>query len=130
MNKLTAGQLIMINQKLVKKKFDISEKTQILIEEIVQMPYEQNEMSLYKYKGVIQKASKLGSAISRIRPFDDRNDQTAVIAALTLLELNGIKMTDYKDNVSQLVQYFLIGDIESGCEWIRKRCVDSETAYR
>ena len=128
MNKLTAGQLLMINQKLTGSKEDVSKKTRILIEEIIQMPYEQNEMSLYKYKGIISKASKLGSSIARIKPFDHKNNQTAVIAALTLLELNNVKIADYEDNISQLVEYFLAGDIESGCEWIRKRRIDSEVA--
>lgn len=128
MNKLTAAQLVMINQKLTGNKADISQKTKILIEEIVQMPYELNEMSLYKYKGTIEKASKLGSSIARIKPFENKNNQTAVIAALSLLELNNVKLTDYENNVSQLVEYFIAGDIESGCEWIRKRRVDGDIA--
>lgn len=128
MNKLTAGQLVMINQKLTGNREDVNEKTRILIEEIVQMPYEQNEMSLYKYKGIIPKASKLGCSIARIKPFKQKNNQTAVIAALTLLELNGVKLTDYEDNVTQLVEYFLAGDLESGCEWMRRRRIDSEVA--
>lgn len=128
MNKLTAGQLVMINQKLVGNNEDVNEKTRILIEQIVEMPYEQNEMSSYKYKGIIEKASKLGCSIARIKPFEQKNNQTAVIATLTLLELNNVRLVNYEDNVSQLVQYFTAGDIESGCEWIRKRRIDSELA--
>lgn len=128
MNKLTAGHLVMINQMLTGSKEDESQKATILIEEIIQMTYEQNEMSLYKYKGIISKASKLGCTIARIKPFEHKNNQTAVIAALTLLELNNVKLIDYEENIPQLVDYFLAGDIESGCEWIRKRRKDSEVA--
>ncbi len=119
MNKLTAEQLIIINQKITDRT--VSEKVKKSIENIVEIPYEQDDMATYKYKGIVAKSVKLGCSIARIKPFESNNTQTAVLAALTSLELNGISLVNYKEDISQLADFFLSNDIEGGCEWIEKR---------
>lgn len=118
MNKITAGQLIIINRKVTGDTEHISDRAKNDVDEIIRIIYEQDEMFFYKYKGIVTKAVKLGSLISKTRPFRSGNDKTAVISALTLLELNGVKLKDYEEKIEELVDIFKKGSLEDGCDWI------------
>ena len=124
MNRLTAKQLLMINQKITCVDVKASDNLMKKLETISDLPYEQDEMFFYKYKDVIAKASKLGCSIARIKPFAEKNKQTSVVALLTLLELNGVGLEKYDDDLPLLVSFLEAGDLESSCEWIRMHKID------
>ena len=126
MNKLTANQLLMINQRITGVDVEASDNLMKKLETISNLPYEQDEMFFYKYKDVIAKASKLGCSIARIKPFTEKNNQTSVVALLTLLELNGVGLEKYDDDLPALVSFLETGDLESSCEWIRMHKIDND----
>jgi prophage maintenance system killer protein len=119
MNKLTAKQLLRMNQKLTN---EVDETPEMLnrIEEILHLPYQQDENAVYIYKDMIDKASVLGSSIARLRPFEKKNSQTAVIAMLTLLELNDIMMKNYENSIMELVEYLMEGDLLQSSQWVKR----------
>jgi prophage maintenance system killer protein len=119
MNKLTAKQLMMINQKLTGNNLDESSKEMMeKLEKISRMPYEQDERFFYKYKNTVAKASKLGCSIASIKPFPEKNNGTAILALLSLLELNRVKMVNYENDLKKLVNYMEADDDEKVCHWI------------
>jgi len=118
MNKLTAKQLLMINRKLTGEDAKASDELLKKLEEISKMPYEQDERFFYKYKNTVAKASKLGCSIARIKPFRNKNNQTAIISLLSLLELNKVKIVDYENDLTTLVSLLESGDVEKTCAWI------------
>lgn len=119
MNKLTAMQLLMINQKLTGQNVEISADAKKTLEAIASAPYEQNERALYIYRDIIAKAAKLGCILMQKRPFEHKNSQTTVIAILTFLELNGVKLIGYESNLSELLMHLNNNDMETVCQWIK-----------
>lgn len=119
MNRLTGKQLFMINQKLTEDNTDASETFMKKLEAISELPYEQDETLFYIYKDTIAKASKLGCSLARIKPFAKKNNQTAVLALLTLLVLNRIELQNYDKDIPKLVSILESGDVEQGINWIK-----------
>lgn len=119
MNRLTGKQLFMINQKLTEDNTDASEVFMKKLEAISELPYEQDETLFYIYKDTIAKASKLGCSLARIKPFAKKNNQTAVLALLTLLALNKIEIQNYDKDIPKLVSILEAGDVEQGINWIK-----------
>ena len=126
MNKLTARQLLMINSKLTGKEINVSEKLNKTLEDISKMPYEQNEMFFYKYKDSVEKAAKLGCSVVKIKPFVSKNRQTAVLAMLTLLKLNGVRIERYEKDIPQLVSFLDGDDFTNVCRWILTHKVEED----
>lgn len=120
MNKLTAKQLLMINQKLSDNYYGASEELMKRLEEISGMPYVQDEKFFCIYKNTVAKASKLGCSIAQIRPFAGKNTQTAVLALLALLELNGEKISGYESDMPGLVSLLNSGNVQGTEEWIKR----------
>lgn len=72
----------------------------------------------YELKDVKQKAAKLGNLIATRKPFKRCNEETAALALLTLLEINGKNMMNYSQDIQEL--YACLGDenTETICKWI------------
>ena len=119
MNKLTAKQLIMLNRKIVndEARFTINEEAKI--KEIAELPYEKDEEFFYKYKTTIEKSAKLGCLIATSEPFHKGNEETAMLAMITLLELNGYKIPDFELYLDELSEQLKSNDYEAVCSWIR-----------
>lgn len=109
----------MINQKLTEDNTDASETFMKKLEAISELPYEQDETLFYIYKDTIAKASKLGCSLARIKPFAKKNNQTAVLALLTLLVLNRIELQNYDKDIPKLVSILEAGDVAQGINWIK-----------
>ncbi len=75
------------------------------LKEIVAKPYEKDEELFYKYKRIVDKASLLGHLIATRKPFARKNQETAALAMLTLLELNGYRVINYKYDMEELFGY-------------------------
>ena len=118
MNKLTVKQLLMINQKLTGKEIHASAVLLETLGVISKMPYEQDEGFFYKYKDTVAKAAKLGCSLAGAKPFPEKNNQTAIVSLLSLLELNKIKLTDYENDLPALVDLLEAGNVEKTCDWI------------
>ena len=88
------------------------------LKEISDIPYQKDEELFYIYRTAVEKAAKLGSLIAIRKPFDTANRETAVLALLTLLDINGYKMTNYGKDVDELCALLEEGLIESTCKWI------------
>ena len=127
MNKLTAKQLLMINWKLTGNEAKASDKLLIKLEEISKLPYEQDERFFYKYKNTVAKASKLGCSIACIKPFQEKNNQSAIFSLLSLLELNKVKLVDYENDLTSLVSLLESGDVEKTCDWIENHKFQGDT---
>ena len=119
MNKLTARQLLRINQKLTNEEGDVSEMLD-QIEEILRLPYHQDGKFAYVYKNAIDRACVLGSSIVRLRPFEKKNSQTAVVAVLTLLELNDVVLERYENNITELLSFLEEGDLLGSSRWVKR----------
>ena len=120
MNKLTAKQLLMINRKLSGETTAVSDNLMKKLEDISKMPYEQNENFFYVYRNTVAKASKLGCSIATIKPFREKNNQTAILALLSLLELNKIQLTAYEAHLQTLVTLLESGDVDGTKGWIER----------
>lgn len=120
MNKLTAKQLWRINQKLTGEDAKASDERLKRLEEICKIPYEQDERFFYLYKNTEAKAAKLGCSIARIKPFEKKNCQTAILSLLSLLELNKIKLCDYEEDLIGLASLLETGDVEKTSSWIEE----------
>ena len=105
MNKLTPEQLVLLNRKIIaddeasvpQVKFDD-------LKEITEIPYQKNEELFYIYRTAIEKAAKLGHLIVLRKPFVKANQETAVLALLTLLDINGYKMVNYSKDIEEKIQ--------------------------
>lgn len=126
MNRLTAKQLVKINGTVTsRKKVPITDEKMKLLEEVVQSPYIQDEKFFYVYKTTIEKAAKLGCELYRNRPFDKGNGNTALIAILTLLDVNGFKLVGYENDLKSLANGIQNNDFDAVTTWIRKYLADN-----
>jgi len=125
MNKLTPEQLVLLNRKII-----ADDETSILqenfddLKEIAEIPYQKSKELLYEFRTVIEKAAKLGNLIVLRKPFAQANEETAVLALLTLLDINGYKMVNYSKDVDELCGYLEEKDIDNTCTWINAHLVD------
>ncbi len=119
MNKLTAKQLIMLNQKIVNDEARLTSEDEAKIKDIAEIPYEKVDEFFYKYKTTVEKSAKLGCLIVSNRVFNEGNEETAMLAMLTLLVLNGYKVSDFEQNLDELSEYLNTNNYEAICSWIR-----------
>ena len=125
MNKLTPEQLVLLNRKIIaddeanipQVKFDD-------LKEITEIPYQKNEELFYIYRTAIEKAAKLGNLIVLRKPFVKANQETAVLALLTLLDINGYKMVNYSKDIEELCRYLEEAKIDNTCKWINAHLVE------
>lgn len=119
MNKLTPDHLLLLNQKITggEKESALCVSYQEL-EKLSDIPYEKDREVFYELKDVKQKAAKLGNLIATRKPFKRCNEETAALALLTLLEINGKNMMNYSQDIQEL--YACLGDenTETICKWI------------
>ncbi len=121
MYKLTSVQLVWLNQKVVGDDHIIVESEKLKqIQEISNIPYEETEELFYRYKGTVEKAAKLGTLIATRKPFEGKNSETAVLAMLTLMEMNGFKMVDYQEHIRALMIYLEQDDKEETERWLER----------
>lgn len=119
MNKLTPEQLVLLNRKIIAD--DETNVTQVKfddLKEIAEIPYQKNKELLYVFRTVKEKAAKLGNLIVLRKPFVKANQETAVLALLTLLDINGYKMVDYKKDIEELCGYLEEKNTDNTCKWI------------
>lgn len=119
MNKLTPEQLVLLNRKIIAD--DDTAIPQVNfdeLKEITDIPYQKNEELFYEFKTVIQKAAKLGSLIATRKPFGRANQETAILALLTLLDINGYKMVNYSKDIDELCGCLEEIKIDRACQWI------------
>ena len=106
MNKLTPEQLVLLNRKIMADdEASIPQVNFDDLREITEIPYQKNEELFYIYRTAIEKAAKLGNLIVLRKPFVKANQETAVLALLTLLDINGYKMVNYSKDVEELCGY-------------------------
>ena len=118
MNKLTAEQLLLLNQKITAEDAGDRQVNFDELKEISDIPYQKDEELFYIYRTAVEKSAKLGSLIAIRKPFAVANRETAVLALLTLLDINGYKMTNYSKDIDELCSLLEEGRIESTCRWI------------
>ncbi len=119
MYKLTPNQLLLLNRKITDMEAQtISPNRFELLKEISETPYRQNKEDSFIYKGPAEKAAKLGNEIALKKPFERSNRDTAVLALLTLLELNGVKLKDYRDDLGELYDNIEDQALEKTYKWI------------
>ena len=126
MNKITAKQLVRINGTVTaRKKVPVTEEQMKKIEDVANSPYVQDEKFFFIYKTTIEKASKLGCEIFKTKPFDKGNRDTALLALLTLLDVNGFKLKDYQDDLIELDEYVKKYDLAATNNWIMNHLEDN-----
>ena len=121
MNKLTPKQLILLNQKIVEDDAAVvTDEGMAMLEEIAEIPYEKNEELFYICKDAVEKAAVLGILIAERKPFSEANKETAVLALLTLLEINECKLKNYskKEDIEELCECLIHAEREAVCGWI------------
>lgn len=125
MNKLTPEQLVLLNRKIIAD--DETNVTQVKfddLKEIAEIPYQKSKELLYEFRTVIEKAAKLGNLIVLRKPFAQANEETAVLALLTLLDINGYKMVNYSKDIEELCRYLEETKIDNTCKWINAHLVE------
>ena len=89
------------------------------LDEISNTPYALDDGFFYIYKDVVEKAAKLACEIADKRPFQNGNHATAMLALLTLLDVNGIVLRVQPDDLKQLKLLIDEMQFEQCCAWIR-----------
>lgn len=110
---------MILNQKIVGD--NVNATLRVEYEELIDIsdiPYQKNKELFYEYKSTKQKAAKLGNLIAIRKPFKLSNRETAALALLTLLDINGKKMIDYGKDINELYDCLEDSDIEKICKWI------------
>ena len=72
----------------------------------------------YIYRSLSAKAAKLGCEIIKRKPFKQKNDLTAPVSALTMLKINGVKLTDYQNDIGKLLACFAADDLSGAEKWL------------
>ena len=125
MNKLTPEQLVLLNRKIIADdEASIPQVNFDDLKEITEIPYKKNEELFYIYRTAIEKAAKLGNLIVLRKPFVKANQETAVLALLTLLDINGYKMVNYSKDIEELCRYLEEIKIDNTCKWINAHLVE------
>ena len=128
MNKIVTRQLFIINSQIIGESSPLSDESWKALKQVAQAPYEQNENFYYIYKSLSAKAAKLGCEIVRLKPFDKENELTALVASLTMLEINGLRIIDYKKDLDELLRYFSDNDVVKAEEWFEAHRADNAGA--
>ncbi len=125
MNKLTPEQLVLLNRKIVAaNESSVSQETMNVLREIADIPYVKDKRFFYVHKNTIHKAAKLGNLIARRKPFKNGNQETAILALLTLLDINGYKMANYSQDMKDLCACLENEETDDICAWIKAHVVD------
>ncbi len=119
MNKLTAEQLILLNKKITEDHMYMpSEECMNMIKEISDLPFNKERMFLFKYRDAIDRAVALGGEIIRQKPFARENNKTALLAFMTMLELNGYQLVDTSADLEELYRMLKEQNTAKCREWI------------
>ena len=119
MNKLTSEHLILLNEKVAKKTGkSAGVKDMSALKRVIEKPYQKNEQFFYLHKDTVSKATVLGCEIAKQQVFENNNDMTALLAVLTLLELNGRKLINYQDDLRGLLKSLHEDNSEQVRGWI------------
>lgn len=124
MNKLTPEQLVLLNRKIIA---DDAAELQVSfdeLKEITDIPYQKDEEFFYVYRTAVEKSAKLGSLIASRKPFVKSNQETAVLALLTLLDINGYKVINYSKDIEKLCECLKENEIDNTCKWINAHLED------
>lgn len=105
MNRLTVKQLQFINESLAKLLNIESKLVDFkLLEYISNTPYElEKGGDFYVYKSVVDKAARMVVLFSENKPFANLNIKTGIIAAITMLEINGIYLCYEQSELSAFI---------------------------
>ena len=126
MNRITAKQLVRLNETVIgKNELKISDEQMEKLKRIEQAPYIMDKELFYIYKTTIEKSAKLGCEIFKEKPFEEENGLTAILAILTLLDLNGMKLVNYQDDFKELANGIKNNDIKAVTTWIRSHLADN-----
>ena len=119
MNKLTPEQLVLLNRKIIgdEESRDLQVNFDEL-NELTEIPYKKDKELFYVYKTVTEKAAVLGNLIVLRKPFAKANQETAVLALLTLLDINGYKMVNYSKDIEELCMYLEEATTDNTRKWI------------
>jgi len=94
------------------------------LKEIADIPYIQDKRFFYVHKNTIHKAAKLANLIARRKPFSKGNRETAILAMLTLLSINGYKIANYREDMEKLIDCLEKDETDEVCQWIKAHVVD------
>lgn len=123
MNKIAATQLYAINAYITHNKEPLSDRMLNRLNSVSAAPFRQDDSFYYIYKTLAAKAAKLGCEIANTKPFENGNEVTAAVAALTMLEINGLKPVNYLRDIDGLYQCFSENDIGKAEAWINSHVV-------
>lgn len=124
-NKLTPEQLLLLNRKITAgDSSSVLKVTMDDLKEIADIPYVQDKRFFYVHKNTIQKSAKLASLIADRKPFVNGNRDTAILAMLTLMEINGYKVANYSNDMDELNACLENNETEEICQWIKAHVVD------
>ena len=118
MNKLVVNQISGINTLLPGVEEPLPKRQRQILNEVAAAPYEQNESFYYIYRSLSAKAAKLGCEIIKRKPFKQKNDLTALVSALTMLKINGVRLTDYQKDIGKLLDCFAADDLKGAEKWM------------
>ena len=112
--------MLLINQKLVSNPEDeLSEYSEKRLKEIAEIPYMQDEKLFLIYGAKFEQAAKLGCLIATRKPFKQENNKTALLALLITLDINGVRIVDYENDLTQLLEFLQQDDLDGTTTWIK-----------
>lgn len=130
MNKLTPEQIIFVYNKVSGRNYAFN-SPQVNFEAIQSITKEAwkhaEDEAKYKYLNIQSKAAVMCLELSRQKPFPDNNLKTAMLASITMLELNGfyikldettaqhlaIMLTDKNTDYKELAEWFKTHTVKS-----------------
>lgn len=125
MNKLTPEQLVLLNRKIIADdEASIPQVNFDDLKEIAEIPYQKDKELFYLFKRTEDKAAKLAQLIATRKPFKKANQETAVLALLTLLDINGYKVVNYSKDIDTLCECLEEKEIDNIRNWINAHLVD------
>lgn len=123
MNKIAATQLHNINAYISGNNKPLSDKLLNRLNNVTAAPFQLDDNFYYIYKTLAAKAAKLGCEIVKVKPFETDNELTAVVAALTMLEINGSMPVHYKNDIDGLFRCLSENNIAQAEQWIKNHVV-------
>ena len=120
MNQMVSKHLFAIHSMLTDNGTPLSEERWQVLNDVAAAPFRQNENYYYIYRSVAAKAAKLGCEMVKRKPFEQQNELTAVVAALTMLEVNGIRLADYRKDIDTLRACFASNDVTGAEAWLEQ----------
>ena len=118
MNKLVSRQIIEINRKLSGNCSN--EKTIKKLNAILLEIYSKDKEGFYIFRDSVSKAAKLACELYNQKPFANKNLATAIYTAFILLQVNGIALTGYDNDLKTLQTHIINNDNFAVESWINK----------